>query len=345
MNRVWQGTAVALICASTPACATRAARVRLPATPPAIERQVRNAVLAPDQDGRLKSLQQKVAAAPGDLAARLALVDLYLERSLPELAAEHCRLAAPRFASSEPLHVAWAKALYRAELYREGADVMAGFLDRSRRASAGAFSWLGILYDEAGYLEHGETAHRSASALEPNSAALRNNLGFNLLRQGRKAEAAAEFRRALEAEPGSAFARNNLALALIAPEAAPKPGSKAARNESELRREALVNWRATGDAASAHNNLAAAMIEQGRYREARDELAEALRLDRSCSRALANLRLVSELDGKPAEFPITAPVSAWQRCKSALKKTFTASEPESRQQRTAHAPARHTERP
>ena len=82
------------------------------------------------------------------------------------------------------------------------------------------------------------------------------------------------------------MARNNLGMAL-----ANKPD------------QAAVNWQSVGDPAAAHNNMAALLIQQGRYAEARKELDLALGYNRTYPAALNNLRLVSELDGKPASIP------------------------------------------
>jgi len=53
-----------------------------------------------------------------------------------------------------------------------------------------------------------------------------------------------------------------------------------------------------------HSNMAALLIEQGKYAEARQELDLALGYNRANAAALSNLKLVSELDGKPAVIPI-----------------------------------------
>ena len=47
--------------------------------------------------------------------------------------------------------------------------------------------------------------------------------------------------------------------------------------------------------------MAVALIESGKYAEARKEIDIALGYNQQHSAALKNLRLVSELDGKPAE--------------------------------------------
>lgn len=91
------------------------------------------------------------------------------------------------------------------------------------------------------------------------------------------------------------------------------------------------------DPASAHNNLAAALIEQGRYLDARGQLDIALGYNRRHPAALNNLKLVSELDGRPAEVHLQPPVmTRWERWRSTLLNWLAGPAPG--QERTA-APA------
>jgi tetratricopeptide (TPR) repeat protein len=102
--------------------------------------------------------------------------------------------------------------------------------------------------------------------------------------------------------PDSAIARNNLGLALAA-----EP------------QEALRYWEKGSDKATAHNNLAAVMIEQGRLEEARRELDLALGYNRNHPAALANLRLIAQLDGRPTAVPAQqGQRSGWRRFLSAF---------------------------
>jgi Flp pilus assembly protein TadD len=129
-----------------------------------------------------------------------------------------------------------------------------------------------------------------------------NNLGYNLLQQDRKAEAAAEFRKALQIAPQSQVARNNLGIAV-----ASEP------------KEAVLQWQSVSDPATAHNNLAAVLIEQGRYDEARSELKIALGYNKDHAAALGNLLLISDLDGKPMSISNRPVSSRWKRFTSGLK--------------------------
>jgi Flp pilus assembly protein TadD len=215
-------------------------------------------------------------------------------------------LAAARFPDSAEVALALAKSLRRAGRQQEAGRSIDVFLAGHPQAkSAELVSWLGIVRDEQGLWTEGEKAHREAVALSPGSAYLHNNLGYNLLRQDRKDAAAAAFRKALELDPNSALARNNLAVALA--------------STSE---QALNEWKRLYDPATAHSNLAAALIEQGSYTEARRELGIALGYNQFHSAALKNLKLVSELDGKPAGMPAQEAEARWKRWRAALRSLF-----------------------
>jgi Flp pilus assembly protein TadD len=100
-------------------------------------------------------------------------------------------------------------------------------------------------------------------------------------------------------------ARNNLGLATVS-----KP------------QEAVLHWQSVSDPATAHNNLAALLIEQGKYQEARREIELALGYNRSHSAAIKNLRLVSQLDGKPATAPPERAPGRWARWMAGIKKAL-----------------------
>ena len=180
---------------------------------------------------------------------------------------------------------------------------LAAFLAAHPQQSAMYDSWLGILRDELGQWTEGEKSHRAALALGPESDYLHNNLGYNLLMQKRPSEAAFEFKQALKLKPGSEVARNNLGMALL-----------------DAPHEALLHWQSISDPATAHSNMAALLIEQGKYAEARRELDLALGYNRANAAALSNLKLVSELDGKPAVIPIKPLRTKWGRFRSAVLK-------------------------
>ncbi|MFB3826698.1 MAG: hypothetical protein ACE15B_08005 [Bryobacteraceae bacterium] len=277
----------------------------LPPPQPVFERHVRNAIDAGDGDYRIKAARERMAADPENLAVRLELAALYAETGYPEIALEHCRLAAARFPESADAALALAKTLRKMDLRLEAARGLDVFLTSHKPAVANMYSWLGIIRDELGQYTEGEKAHREAVRLEPNSAFLRNNLGYNFLLQDRREAAAAEFRAALALDPAYTLARNNLGVALA--------------TEAD---KALAEWREANGPAAAHNNLGAVLIEQGRYAEARKELEIALGYNRLHPAALKNLRLVSELDGRPASMPAGQVETRWNRWKSAVRSLF-----------------------
>jgi Flp pilus assembly protein TadD len=251
-----------------------------------VERQVINAVDAGDGDYEIKVLRARLDADPTDLKTRLELADHYRRLGFGEIAIEHGRLACERAPDSEEAHIALAKMLRQDGRSTEGAAMLSDF-SAKHNAGAQIWAWLGLLRDDGGDWKAGEAAHRKAIAMEPGHDDLHNNLGYCLLRQGRQNEAIAEFRAALAIDQKSVIARNNLGVALA--------GSQ---------NEAVLNLQSVADPASAHNNLAVALIEAGKYPEARREIELALSYNRQHSAALKNLALLSQLDGKPAEIKV-----------------------------------------
>lgn len=279
----------------------------------AMERQVRNAADAGEGDYQVRALRERMSAEPENLAVRLELIGHYERSGYPELALEHCRLAAPRFPESAELQLTMAKLLEKMKMTAQAAGGLETFLAAHPQKSPEYASWVGILRDELKQWAAGEKAHRAALALEPKRDSLHNNLGYNLLMQGRAKEAAVEFREALKLHPDSEIARNNLGMAMAA--AGPdEPGGGAAAND------AVLHWQSVSDPATAHSNMAALLIRQKRYAEARRELDLALGYNKSHNAALANLKLVSELDGKPAVIPMKPVHTRWSRFRSAIAK-------------------------
>ena len=295
------GAAILVSCAPR---AHTAQAVRLPPPQPAMMRQVQNATDAGDRDYEIRALRQQMMQEPDNLEVRLALAKRYEALGSPELALEHYRLAAARFPDSAPVHLLLAKALRRAGAWTEGSTTLAAFLAAHPQPAPEYSSELGILLDGQKQYAEGERSHRAALELAPKSDALHNNLGYNLLLQGKSDQAAAEFREALKLNPHSEFARNNLGMALA------------------TKTDVAVDWQPAGDPATAHNNRAALLIEQGRYAEARKELDLALGYNKNYTAALNNLRLVSELDGKPAFVPVRQPQTRWGKLKAGLHRAF-----------------------
>jgi tetratricopeptide (TPR) repeat protein len=277
-----------------------------PPQPTVWERQIHNARDAGDGDYQLKVLRSRMAAEPDNIAVRLEMAKAYQDRGFPEVALEICRLAAARFPESGEVQIGLARGLRELGRRQEAIDGLDAFLKAHPQDSPRYPAWVGLMRDEMGQWTLGEPAHRAALALAPGDDSLHNNLGYNLLMQKKSEEAAAEFREALRLNPSSQVARNNLGLALA----------------NSDRTQAIANWRAAGDAAAAHNNLAAVWIEKGDYPEARRELNIALGYDRSLPAALRNMALVSRLDGNAATLPERASDTRWERWRTGFKRLF-----------------------
>lgn len=244
------------------------------------DRQIRNAVDAGEGDMRVRAMRDALARNPDDLEARVGLARYYKERGFPDLALEHYRMAATRFPENAEVAVGLARTL---DSLHQGVAARAGlqsFVNAHPDASADAWSWLGILQDEAKDYAGAEASHRAALRLRDGSDAFHNNLGYNLLLQVKTTAAAAEFRRALAILPTSTLAKNNLATALAA-----DPGM------------AYDELRVVADPATAHSNMAAILIERGDLEAARQQIQSALRYQKDHPAALSNLHLIADLEG------------------------------------------------
>ena len=277
------------LCFFPTACAKRTITVAAP--PTVFDRQVRNAIDAGDGDFELAHLRERVLAAPANLAFRLELASAYEAKGYPELTIDHYRLAIAQHADAPEPQLRLARALVAVHHQAEAISGYSAFLANHPGAAPLYMSWLGILEDDAGDWKAGEIAHRDALrraiALGQESDYLHNNLGFCLLTLNQHEEAAAEFRAALRLKPTSEIARHNLATAL-ATDAHPNAA------------EAILNFQSVNEPAAAHNNMAALLIEQGRYPQARQEIDQALAFNRTYPAALRNLQILAELEGKPA---------------------------------------------
>jgi len=274
------------------------------------DRQIRNAKDAGDGDYQLRALRDRAAAEAESVPVRLELANAYRERGYPDVALEICRLAASRFPESGEAQLGLAEALRAMNRREEAGAGLEAFLKAHPQAGPEYHSWLGILRDESGQWDAAEAAHRRALELKPDAAYLHNNLGYNLLMQKKDAAAAGEFREALKLDPQSLVARNNLGLAL-------------ARQDASA--EAIAMWQVGSDAASAHNNMGAVLMEKGNYAAARKELELALSYNKAFQPAVKNLELVSRLDGQPVSLPMKAEKidqNWWDRWKTGFMKLW-----------------------
>lgn len=305
-------TFLAICLSACTACTHEIQTTSAPSPVPAVHavmvRQAKNAAEAGDGDFELRRLRQFLAANPKNPDARVLLARYYEAHGYPDLALEHYRLAAAQFPESPMIAIALAKTLRDMGEPAEAVRALQEFAARQPRPNSDVLSLEGILEDEQGHHPAAENAHRAAVAAAPEQSDLHNNLGYNLLAQGRMDAAIEEFRRAVELDPKSDIAHNNLAAALA------RSGSATKDTTSE----AIAEWSRSTGQAEAHNNMAAVLIDQGRYDEARAELAAALSMEPGLGAATSNLQLIAEKDGRPATIPAPASragkrVSVWAR--------------------------------
>src|SRR5213078_4713540 len=149
---------------------------------------------------------------------------------------------------------------------------------------------LGVLtWSQAQVWHDSERLWTHALATGYDSVAAQNNLGRELVGQGKPAEAIEHFQQALRIRP-DADAHNNWGLALA------QQGKPA--EAIEHFREAL---RIKPDLAEAHNNWGMALDLQGTLPEAIEHFREALRIEPDLAIAHANWGVVLARQGKPAE--------------------------------------------
>lgn len=295
MKKLATVAAVTAMAACTRHVQTRVTTPANPAVAHAVQasmsRQIQNALDAGDGDLVANRLRERMMKEPGNTSLRMELAAYYGERGQPDLALEHYRLVLEREPDNERAVVGLARTLKDSRHLAEAAAALSRFVESHPRCGAEVPGWLGLIEDEAGEAAKAESAHRLGISLDPKSARLRNNLGYNLLSQGKRDQALEEFRAALQMDPRLEIARNNLALAL-------------SRNGSARERgEALLHWQSMSGPAAAHNNLAVVLMEQGDYATARRELETALNQHRGYVPAMRNLAILSEMDGRPAVLP------------------------------------------
>ena len=149
---------------------------------------------------------------------------------------------------------------------------------------------LGTALDKQGRLAEAAAEFRRAIAAKPDYADAYNNLGIVLSEQGQLDEAIAQYQRALELRPAYANAHNNLGLAL----------SQKGQPEAALNHLA----RATSlqpDYADAHYNLAQALAGAGRVEEAIAEYRRTLALQPGSADTHNNLGVALDRQGRLRE--------------------------------------------
>ncbi|MBM3764108.1 MAG: tetratricopeptide repeat protein [Acidobacteria bacterium] len=284
------------------------ARATIPSTglPPMMHKQVLNAVDAGEGNPRVRELRDAVAAKPNNVRARVDLATEYGRTGYPELELEHLRLAAERFPDSEVAVRYAARALVRADRAAEAARRLTAFISAHEKVSAALLSWAGIALDQQFRWTEGEKMHRRAVDRAGWRDELHNNLGYNLLMQGRKQEAAESFRKAISLNAASETARNNLGIAV-----------------ADHPEEALAQFRqASSDLGVAHNNLASYLYDKGDLGGARKELELALEYRKDMPQILDNLRKVASADGKPVTIARKDHHSFWKSVGRGVKLFF-----------------------
>jgi Tfp pilus assembly protein PilF len=142
---------------------------------------------------------------------------------------------------------------------------------------------LGMSEEQRGDLAQAAAEYRAALALKPDFAEAHNNLGAVLAHQpGRQSEAVAEFEAAVSLQPDFATAHSNLGRALLA-----MPGRQA-EGLAELRQAVRLR----PDLPDVHSNLADALADQdGEGAEAIQEYRAALRINPRSGEVRNNLGL------------------------------------------------------
>ena len=155
-------------------------------------------------------LERAVSLAPEHAPARLALADALLAGGDAETAIGHYRSACELAPKSDAVHAAFAIAL---EDLGEHDAAMAHFelaAKISQRQSPEFFEALGRASLARGNLQGAEISFRHALALHPKFAPAHCGLGDVFLVLGRRVDAGASFRRALEIDRGSIAAHRGL---------------------------------------------------------------------------------------------------------------------------------------
>ncbi len=249
---------------------------------PVFDPQVRNAVNMGDGDLEVQALRKRLLENPTDTMLRRRLAAKFKASGYPDLELEHLRIAFELAPADLSLGLDLANALNEQRLSTQANQVLAAALKDSKPTAA-QWSSVAILTDSIASLSEGEALHRKALSLDTNNFNFSNNLAYNLIRQNRSSEAEQILRELLRAKPTHELARNNLA--------------KLYATQLNQPEEALLHWKAISGPAAAHNNLAAAYIELGKWAEAKIELEKALALRFQFPEALQNLQIIAARTG------------------------------------------------
>ena len=161
-----------------------------------------------------------------------------------------------------------------------------------------SFLRAGLANEHTGDHAGAERSYRRGLEIVPDDAELRNALGWTLFQEGNTADAVVEYRRALKTNPISAKVHNNLALALVELGQLDEAASHFSRSleldpKAEIYSDlgftmarlgkpevALANYQKAleldPNCASAHSNLAVALVQEGNLEEAESHYRKAL---------------------------------------------------------------------
>jgi Flp pilus assembly protein TadD len=167
---------------------------------------------------------------------------------------------------------------------------------------AAAHNGLGVSLDALGEHEGAVAAYKAALAVDQSRDYVLNNLGYSYLLQDRPDLAGACFQKAVALNGENRRYRNNLGLALV------RSGDYEAAFEA---------FKASGDEASAHQNLARLYFRDGLYQKAGDHFARAAVLkpaDADLGKGLAAARNLARIHADCQTPPETkaAPPERWQ---------------------------------
>ena len=182
-----------------------------------------------------------------------------------------------------------AATIARNHVYRSAEFVWRDVTEKNP-SSARAWANLGVALQQDGRDAEAANCYERAVTLNPNHAFAHANWGMILTRQGKMAEAIPHLRIAAALEPDMPDLRFNLVLALAAEGKTQAMAGRLAEAE-DLLREAV---RAQPDNAEAHGNLGNVLLMQERAAEAFREYEEVLRLKPDDRGAKENLELARE---------------------------------------------------
>lgn len=224
-------------------------------------------LLSANRPDEAEAILKQALADPGSsAAARAALGEIALSRRRFREAADHLEAAMAAAPDADRLH-------HPLGLAYRGLGEMDKARDHLARAGRVGVRPADPLMDELAGLRQGEMPHL-----------LRGRVAF---RFGRFADAAAEFRKAVEARPDSVPARINLGSALA--QAGDRKGA------AEQLRQAL---KLAPDNATAHFNLALLLIQEEALEEAAGHLQETVRIEPRDGAAHVELAQLLERAGR-----------------------------------------------